>query len=202
VLGESAAIVALLFEAWFADEAQVDIFDAVLVAKGFEDLVATSRPVLPASDGDDGAELLNPRTRLGKPVRSAVYGPFSIRQIFEFIVLLPLNFVPWIGVPLFLFLTGYRAGPLQHWRYFKLKGMNRKQRSAFVKQHRWMYTWFGTVALMLQLIPVLSMLFLLTTAGGSALWAASLEESIRAGTGEREGEAGDGLQDGYADDPV
>ncbi len=35
---------------------------------------------------------------------------------------------------------------------------------------------FGTVALMLQLVPVLSMFFLLSTACGSALWAAKLEE--------------------------
>jgi hypothetical protein len=136
VLAEGAAIVALLFEAFFADEAQVDIFDAVLVEKGYGDLVSTSRPVLPDEPGS------NPRTRLGKPTRSAVYGPFSLRQIVEFIVLLPLNLLPWVGVPLFLFLTGYRAGPLQHWRYFKLKGYDRKQRTAFVKKRRWMYTWF------------------------------------------------------------
>ena len=195
MLGESAAIVALLFEAWFADEAQVDIFDAVLVAKGCEDLVARSRPVLPSAAGVEGEEALNPRTRLGKPLRSAVYAPFSFRQIVEFIVFLPLNFLPWIGVPLFLFLTGYRAGPLQHWRYFKLKGMDRKQRNAFIEERRWMYTWFGTVALVLQLVPVFSMLFLLTTAGGSALWAARLEEANRE-------EASDAVQGEYADDPV
>lgn len=38
---------------------------------------------------------------------------------------------------------------------------------------------FGTTALLLQLIPVLSMLFLLTTAAGSALWAVKLEEQRR-----------------------
>ena len=34
---------------------------------------------------------------------------------------------------------------------------------------------FGTVALLLQLIPILSMCFLMTTAAGSALWASDLE---------------------------
>ena len=38
---------------------------------------------------------------------------------------------------------------------------------------------FGTVALVLQLVPVLSMFFLLTTAAGSALWAVKLEEQKR-----------------------
>ena len=35
---------------------------------------------------------------------------------------------------------------------------------------------FGTVALILQLIPPFSMLFLMTTASGAALWAAELEQ--------------------------
>lgn len=38
---------------------------------------------------------------------------------------------------------------------------------------------FGTVALLLQLVPVLSMVFLLTSAAGSALWAVKLEERRR-----------------------
>lgn len=115
------------------DESQVDVFDAVLVYKGVEDLVMGYRPV--AAEGDD------PVKRLGRPTRSSIYGPFSFRQIFEFVVLLPLNFVPYVGVPLFLFLTGYRAGPLQHWRYFKLRGFDKKQRTQFVQQRRWQYTW-------------------------------------------------------------
>jgi hypothetical protein len=97
VLGESAAVVALLFEAFFVDETQVDIFDAVLVHKGYEDLVATSRPVAPDEEG-----FLDPVQRLGRPTRSAIYAPFSLRQIVEFVVFLPLTFVPYLGVPLFL----------------------------------------------------------------------------------------------------
>ena len=34
-LGEAAAITAILFEAFLVDESQVDIFDAVLVHKGY-----------------------------------------------------------------------------------------------------------------------------------------------------------------------
>ncbi|KAJ9648884.1 hypothetical protein H2201_001964 [Coniosporium apollinis] len=171
VLGEGAAIVALLFEAFFVDESQVDMFDAILVEKGFEDLVATTRPVNP--------EAPNSLKRLGKPRRSSVYAPFSLRQIVEFIILLPLNFIPIAGVPLFLLLTGYRAGPFHHWRYYKLLGLSKKERNAFIRKRRWQYMWFGTVSLMLQLVPVLSMFFLLTTATGAALWAARLEGERR-----------------------
>jgi hypothetical protein len=41
------------------------------------------------------------------------------------------------------------------------------------------YVRFGTVHLALQLVPGLSMFFLLTTAAGSALWAAKLEKKRR-----------------------
>jgi uncharacterized protein involved in cysteine biosynthesis len=113
---------------------------------------------------------------LGKPTESAVYSPFSFRQIAEFILFLPLNLIPLVGTPAFLVLTGARAGPLHHWRYFKLRGLTKKERNAEIRTRRWKYTWFGTIALLLQLVPVLSMFFLLTTATGSALWVVKLEE--------------------------
>lgn len=216
VLGEGAAVTALLFEAFFVDEAMVDVFDAVLVHKGLEHLVETTRPV-------DANTALTASQRLGKPHHATVYSPFSLRQIVEFVLLLPLNFVPWIGVPLFLWLTGYRAGPLQHWRYFKLKDLNKDERKTFIRGHRLGYTAyallfplflsareasntrfsFGVGALTLQLVPVLSMLFLLTTATGSALWAAELER------GSHDEHAGDSRHhdppptyEDYEDDPV
>ncbi len=191
VLGEGAAIVALLFEAFFVDECLVDVFDAVLVNEGHQDLVARSRNIDPEA-GD-------PVKQLGKPTESAVYSPFSLRQIVEFVIFLPLNFIPVVGTPIFLILTGYRAGPYQHWRYFKLLGFTKKERNAFIKDRRLRYTWFGTVALLLQLVPVLSMMFLLTTAAGSALWVAKLEHkrrSLLVESGQSQ------VRSDYVDDPV
>lgn len=167
VLGEGAAIVALLFEAFFVDETLVDVFDAVLVNENAAYLLEGSRAL------DMEAE--NPVKMLGKPLVPAVYSPFSLRQILEFILFLPLNLIPVVGIPLFLLLTGYRAGPLHHWRYFKLRGLTKKERRRFVEKGKLRYTWFGTAALLLQLIPVLSMLLLLTTAAGSALWVVNYE---------------------------
>ena len=144
VLGESAAVVALLFEAFLVDETLVDTFDAIFVEKGFADLVQTGRPV------EGPAEVrtadLTPVERLGRPTSSAIYAPFSFRQIFEFIVLLPLTFIPYIGVPVFLFITGHRAGPLQHWRYYKLRGMTRKERNVWIKQRQLNYTLYDGLA--------------------------------------------------------
>lgn len=189
VLGEGAAIVSLLFEAFFVDETLVDVFDAVLINEGHTELIASSRIL--NTDGKD------PVKQLGKPTTSAVYSPFSFRQIAEFIIFLPLNLIPVAGTPMFLLLTGYRAGPLQHWRYFKLLDLTKKERNAFIKQRRLRYTWFGTVALLLQLVPVLSMFFLLTTAAGSALWVAQFERRRRALEATPEDES----NERFADDP-
>lgn len=167
VLGEGSVIVALLFEAFFVDETQVDVFDAVLINEGCRDLLAPFRVLDP--------EAPNPVKELGRPTIRTEYSPFSFRQIAELILFLPLNLIPVVGTPLFLFMTGYRAGPFQHWRYLKLMGFDKKERKAFIKKRQLQYTWFGTVALILQLVPVLSMFFLLTTAAGSALWAARME---------------------------
>ena len=188
VLGEGAAIVALLFEAFFVDETLVDVFDSVLINEGCSDLVATSRVLEPDQE--------SPVKQLGRPTTSVVYSPFSIRQILEFIFFLPLNFIPVVGTPMFLIITGYRAGPFHHWRYFKLLDFTKKERNAFIKRRQMKYTWFGTVALILQLIPVLSMLFLLTTAAGSALWVQKLEAKRKAL--ESQGQ----VRDGYVDDPL
>lgn len=65
---------------------------------------------------------------------------------------------------------------------------------------------FGCTALVLQLIPVLSMVFLLTTAAGSALWAAQIEHeedrvlAEQEGSIEREDRPPDYSE--YVDDPV
>ncbi len=188
VLGEGAAIVGLLFEAFCVDGTLVDVFDAVLINEGLQDLVAAARTI--HSDGENAVK------QLGKPTTSAVYSPFSFRQIIEFVLFLPFNLIPVAGTPVFLILTGYRAGPLHHWRYFKLLGFTKKERSSYTKQRKLSYTWFGTIALLLQLVPVLSMFFLLTTAAGSALWVVKLERAQRLQDGDPEGASA------YTDEPV
>lgn len=191
VLGEGSTLTALLFEAFFVDLALVDVFDAVLLHEGCATLLergrevyssatnaATSTPGRPG-DAEQVPIELNSLQRLGESYFSPVYSPFSFPQICEFILLLPLNLVPYVGVPCFLLLTGARGGPLHHHRYFRLRGLKKSERRAEVKARSLRYTWFGTSALMLQLIPGLSMAFLLTTATGSALWVVDIDQDRR-----------------------
>ena len=193
VLGVGTLLISILFEALFVDKTQVDIFDAVMIGEGYEHLVRKRRLVSEDIDESD------PVKRLGAREKGATFAPFSFRQIVEFIILLPLNFVPFAGVPLFLLATGYRAGPLLNWRYFALKGFTRKERKEFIKtkQRKWEYMWFGAFYMILQLIPVLSIFFLLTSATGSALWSVRLERGNTDNYLERE----DDLPPEYTDEP-
>lgn len=142
VLGEGSAIVAGLFEAFFVDETLVDIFDAIFISEGHAELVGTARLLNPEEDTGPAPD---PVKRLGKPVTSAVYAPFSLRQIVEFVLLLPLNLVPVAGTPVFLVLTGYRAGPFHHWRYFRLLDLSKHERKAFVRGRQLQYTTYAPV---------------------------------------------------------
>ncbi|CAK7207541.1 hypothetical protein SEUCBS139899_010351 [Sporothrix eucalyptigena] len=185
VLGEGLVITQGLFEGFFVDEARVDVFDATLINKGYEDLIAPHRILHSVNEFPD-----NSVRRLGKPTVSAAYQPWSIVQIIELIFCLPLNLIPVVGTPAFILITGSRLGRLSQYRWYKLRGLTRKERNAEISRRGWDYLWFGTVAMLLELVPVLSFFFLLTSAAGSALWAADMEGERRL-VAEEEGVAGD-----------
>ncbi|KAI1105455.1 hypothetical protein F4804DRAFT_136197 [Jackrogersella minutella] len=171
ILGEGLVIIQGLFEGFFVDECRVDVFDATLLDKGLDGLVAPHRLLF--------LDAPNPVKKLGKPTSSAVYQPWSLIQIVELILCLPLNFIPYVGTPAFIIITGARLGTFAHYRWFELRGMTKKERKQEIRSRMWDYTWFGTIAMLLELIPILSFFFLLTSTTGAALWTAKLEEQKR-----------------------
>ncbi|CAM1503659.1 Fc.00g012500.m01.CDS01 [Cosmosporella sp. VM-42] len=168
VLGEGLVIIQGLFEGFFVDEARVDVFDATLINYSLTDLVSPHRILFP--DAPNSVKML------GKPTSSAVYTPWSLTQIAELIFFLPLNLIPYVGTPAFIIITGARLGKLAHYRWFQLKGLTKDQQKKELRDRTWEYVWFGTVAMILELIPILSLFFLLTTSAGSAMWVARIEE--------------------------
>ncbi|KAJ9133398.1 Protein family CysZ [Pleurostoma richardsiae] len=193
VLGEGLVIIQGLFEGFFVDECRVDVFDATLLYHSLPDLVAPQRLLFP-----DAAP--NAVKMLGKPTSRAEFQPWSLKQIVELIVFLPLNLVPYVGTPAFILITGSRLGKLSHYRWYQLRGLDRKQRKREIKARSWEYLWFGTVAMVLELIPILSFFFLLTTAAGSALWVCKMEQERRtaeaAVQATRDGQTGMGIPAG------
>lgn len=145
---------------------------ATLIKVGWVELISPHRILFP--DAPTAVKML------GKPTTSAIYTPWSIIQIIELIVFLPLNLIPFVGTPAFIIITGTRLGKLSHYRWFQLRGLTKQEKKKEVQRYNWEYVWFGTVAMILELIPVFSFFFLLTSSTGAALWVARLEEERRA----------------------
>lgn len=93
----------------------------------------------------------------------------------ELVVFLPLNLIPYVGTPAFIIITGTRLGKLAHYRWYQLRGLSKDEAKRETRLLTWDYIWFGTVAMVLELIPILSFFFLLTTTTGSAIWVAKIE---------------------------
>lgn len=74
--------------------------------------------------------------------------------------------------------------------------LTKQERKAYIKRNQWAYTWFGTMYMILELVPPFSIFFLLTLPAGSALWAAELEKQRRLQQVART----EGPE--YSDDPV
>lgn len=77
--------------------------------------------------------------------------------------------------------AGIKAGPGFHARYFQLKGLDKRGREIYVAKRRGAYTAFGMTALLLNLVPLVGLLFGFTSTVGAALWASDLEKAKRGG---------------------
>lgn len=193
VLSESSTIFMVLAKSLLVEDGLIDTFDGVrgpfcsaiisatcdlsiepstdklpqtLVSKGQTALVSGSRQVKSGSD---------PMARLGKLV-TAPFAKFAPAAIIRYLMYLPLNFIPVVGTIIFILLQGKNYGPRVHSRYFTLKGMSKQRREEVVEERRAAYTSFGTIAVLLEMVPIAGILFAFTNVTGAALWAADLEK--------------------------
>ncbi|KAG6833501.1 hypothetical protein H0H87_006073 [Tephrocybe sp. NHM501043] len=182
VLGEASAIILLISRLFFLRQALDEIFDAVLVQQGNEQLVLRGREI--KSSG--GVK------KLGKAVTKPL-SRFSKEGLLRYIITFPLNSIPVIGTILFFLyngILGVKAGPTFHIRYFQLKGFDSLNRRSFCEKRRGAYTAFGATALALNVLPFVGLAFSFTTTVGAALWASQLEKDAggrnnHSGTGQR-----------------
>lgn len=144
---------------------------ATLINEGLVDLVAPQRLLFP--DAPNAVKML------GKPTSRAEYAPWSTIQVLEMVVYLPLNLIPVVGSPAYIIITGSRLGKLSFYRWYKLRGLHRRERKREADKYAWDFVWFGTMAMILELVPLLAFFFLLTTAAGCGLWVAKLEKKSR-----------------------
>ncbi|KAK4133383.1 hypothetical protein BT67DRAFT_450266 [Trichocladium antarcticum] len=173
ILNESATITTIISRNYLLQDAILDTFDGTLVAKNSTQVVAEGRELKARGDSIQ---------RLGKALKRP-FSRFSVKELVRYVMYLPLNFIPVVGTVAFILFRGRSRGDAVHDRYFQLKGWAPPRRSKWLKDHKGSYTSFGTVATLLEMVPVASILFSFTNTVGAALWAADIEakESEMAG---------------------
>jgi len=167
VLSESSTVILMISRWWWIEDATIEVFDAVLVQQNQTALVAQGRELKPAISGD-------PLSKLGKRLKKP-FGDSLTKSIVRYFMLLPLNFIPVVGTVVFLILNARNIGPSQHARYFQLKGFSDTERHDFVRRNRGGYVGFGLACVLLNLLPVVNIVFAFTNTVGAALWAVKLE---------------------------
>jgi len=165
VLSESATVISLVSRNFMLQDALLDTFDGTLVSKNATEIVAEGRQLKTGAD---------PIDRLGKILKSP-FTRFSPKALVRYVMYLPLNFIPVVGTLAFILLNGRSRGQSVHDRYFQLKRWSTSQRSSWLSEHTGPYTAFGTVATLLEMVPVASIFFSFTNTVGAALWAADIE---------------------------
>ncbi|KAL7812848.1 hypothetical protein V8C44DRAFT_58811 [Trichoderma aethiopicum] len=169
-LNESSMIINLISRNWLLQDALLDTFDGTLVARNATTVVQQGREVRPGND---------PIKKLGKVFKKR-FEKISLTSMIRSLIYLPLNFIPVVGTLAFIFLNGKQRGKVVHSRYFQLKGWSEPQKTQWLKSHTGAYASFGLVATLLEMIPVVSVLFSYTNTVGAALWAADIEHQNNA----------------------
>jgi len=165
ILNESSTITGIISKNYLLQDAILDTFDGTLLTRNNGNVVAEGREVKARGDSIQ---------RLGKALKKP-FGHFSINELIRYVMYLPLNFIPVVGTVAFILLRGRSRGDSVHDRYFQLKGWPSSRRSKWLRDHKGPYTAFGTVATILEMIPVASIVFSFTNTVGAALWAADIE---------------------------
>jgi hypothetical protein len=111
-----------------------------------------------------------------------------VLQVLLLIVTLPLNALPVVGTVVYAWVNGLvLAWERQLVYHLNVKGWTIDHSYRYFRQHMRAFASFGLVAQLLQMVPVLGMVFMFTNAVGGALWSVdqwNKEERMRRVTQE------------------
>jgi hypothetical protein len=110
----------------------------------------------------------------------SVFRPGALGQ---YLLTLPLAFIPFIGWALFVYINASKTAKSYVTPYLKRgRGLStEEQRAEVVERHVAEFNSFGAVALVLEQIPIVGALFQITNFVGAALWVEKLDASRQMG---------------------
>jgi len=131
-LSESSTLITLLSRTFLIQDALVDTFDGVLVARNETAVLSEGRQLKAGGD---------PIAKLGKLLKSP-FEKFTPTALIRYVMYLPLNFIPVVGTVAFVLIQGRTRGESVHTRYFQLKKWSNSQREEWLKENTAPYTAF------------------------------------------------------------
>ncbi|OZJ01889.1 hypothetical protein BZG36_05045 [Bifiguratus adelaidae] len=178
--GESAALVTLLVGETVRTLPK-QLFDRVIRESGVSiEKVSPETPTDVAKIKEDPFRLSNHALMVLNALNPASSPSSSLTSIITkpalYVLTLPLTIIPFVGAAAFVYVNGSAKAGTVHRRYFDQKKMSKEQRRAWLSQHYNDYRNFGMVAVALESIPLVGILFRCTNSIGAALWAINLEK--------------------------
>jgi hypothetical protein len=108
---------------------------------------------------------------------------FQPGAIGQYLLTLPLAFIPFIGWALFVYLNSTKTAKLYVSAYLRRgRGITTNElRAQVVDNHEAEFNSFGAVALLLEQVPIAGTLFQVTNFVGAALWVEKLDAARELG---------------------
>jgi hypothetical protein len=107
-LSESSTLITILSKTFLIQDALVDTFDGVLVARRQTAVLAEGRQLKSGNFND-------PIAKLGKLIKSP-FEKFTPKALIRYVMYLPLNFIPVVGTVAFVLIQGRTRGKSVHTR--------------------------------------------------------------------------------------
>jgi hypothetical protein len=107
-LSESSTLINIISRTFLLQDALVDTFDGVLVARNQTGVVSEGRQIKSGNFND-------PMAKMGKLLKSP-FEKFTPKAIIRYVMYLPLNFIPVVGTVIFVLLQGRSRGESVHTR--------------------------------------------------------------------------------------
>ncbi|KZP18101.1 hypothetical protein FIBSPDRAFT_864239, partial [Athelia psychrophila] len=98
------------------------------------------------------------------------------RFIIKKLVLFPISLYPGAGGFVAAWFKALATAQFLHKPYFEAKKMTKHQASVFMEEQKWDYRSFGFVASLLEGLPIIGLVFTISTRIGAAMWPHDLEK--------------------------
>ncbi|KAK9455168.1 hypothetical protein V1511DRAFT_510990 [Dipodascopsis uninucleata] len=205
VFNQATMIYSTIANSFFMKKALKTTFDRVMRMEGYDDLVANAPLVdedeeeaIQKSGTDDAPDGETPPeddtgrirklynatvVRIRNKWRSFKQKLASPYLFMKSVVLFPLKFIPFVGPFIHAIVHAVDIARARQMRWFQLKRFTPKEIRIYTRRLYGGYFAFGTVAGVLESIPILGLIFQFTNTTGAALWAAQMEGKLRKNEG-------------------